>query len=310
MSEQISFDALLPAAMAAKAEDLGVKKANLPAINMFVLAVLAGAFIGIGAIFATTVSAGGIAVKDAAGAAAFSTGLPYGVTRLLAGLVFTVGLILVVVGGAELFTGNTLITIAFASKKVTLAQLLRNWAIVYVGNFVGAILTAYIVFLGKQYSFGNGAIGLTALSTGESKTALGFVQAIALGIMCNALVCMAVWMCYSARTTNDKILAIIPPIATFVAAGFEHSIANMYFIPLALFVKYGGDPKFFETIGKTPADFPHLTWGNLFTANLIPVTIGNIIGGGLMVGLIYWFVYLRKEAKPAAQATAAKAATD
>jgi len=159
MNETVSFDALLPGAMATKAEDLGVKKAALPAMNMFALAVLAGAFIGIGAIFATTVAAGGMSVKDAAGAAAFSTGLPYGVTRLLVGLAFTVGLILVVVGGAELFTGNNLISMAFASKKVTFGALLRNWVIVYVGNFVGSILTAYIVFLGKQYAMGNGAIG-------------------------------------------------------------------------------------------------------------------------------------------------------
>src|SRR5512138_443929 len=309
MSDQISLDALLPPAMAAKAEDLGVKKANLAPINMLVLGILAGAFIGIGAIFATTVSAGSMPIKDAAGAAAFSTGLPYGVVRLLTGLVFTVGLILVVVGGAELFTGNTLITMAFASKKVTLTQLLRNWGIVYVGNFIGSILTAYIVFLGKQYSFGNGAIGLTALNIGEAKTALTFVQAVALGIMCNALVCMAVWMCYSARTTTDKILAIIPPISTFVAAGFEHSIANMYFIPLALFVK--SDAKFLGTIGKTAADFSHLTWGNFFVKNLLPVTVGNIIGGAFMVGLIYWFVYLRRETKPVAQPAAhAKAASD
>jgi formate/nitrite transporter len=291
---QISFDAILPPGMAAKAEDLGVKKANLKAANMFALAVLAGAFISIGAIFATTVSAGSMSIKDAAGAAAFATGLPYGVVRLLTGLVFTVGLILVVVGGAELFTGNTLITMAFASKKVTLGQLLRNWGIVYVGNFVGSLLTAYLVFLGKQYMFGNGAVGLTALSIGEAKTALTFVQATALGIMCNALVCMAVWMCYSARTTTDKILAIIPPISCFVAAGFEHSIANMYFIPLALFVKDFGDPKLFELIGKTAADFPHLTWGNFFLANLLPVTIGNILGGAIMVGMVYWFVYIRK----------------
>ncbi|MBE3037356.1 MAG: formate/nitrite transporter family protein, partial [Chloroflexi bacterium] len=144
--------------MAAKAEDLGVKKVALPALKMFALAILAGAFIGIGAIFATTVSAGSMAVKDAAGAAAFSTGLPFGVTRLLAGLAFTVGLILVVVGGSELFTGNNLIMMAFASKKVSLGGLLRNWGIVYLGNFVGSIVTAYIVFLGKQYSFGSGAI--------------------------------------------------------------------------------------------------------------------------------------------------------
>ena len=296
MSDQISFDALLPPAMASKAEDLGVKKANLKAPNMFMLAILAGAFIGIGAIFATTVAAGGMSVKDAAGAAAFSTGFPYGVTRLLVGLVFTVGLILVVVGGAELFTGNTLIMMAFASKKVTLVQLLRNWGIVYVGNLVGSMLTAYIVFLGKQYSFGSGAIGLAALNIGEGKTALTFVQAVALGIMCNALVCMAVWMCYSARTTTDKILAIIPPIACFVAAGFEHSIANMYFIPVALFIKGSGDTAFFEMIGKTADSFTHLTWGNFFIANLLPVTIGNIIGGGIMVGLVYWFVYQRKSA--------------
>jgi formate/nitrite transporter len=308
MSEPVSFDAILPPAMAHKAEDLGVKKANLPWINMFILAILAGAFISIGAIFATTVSAGSMSVKDAAGAAAFTTGLPFGVTRLLTGLVFTVGLILVIVGGAELFTGNTLITMAFASKKVTATQLLHNWAIVYAGNFVGSVLTAYIVFLGKQYSFGGGAIGLAALNIGETKTAFGFVQAVALGIMCNALVCMAVWMCYSARTTTDKILAIIPPIATFVAAGFEHSVANMYFIPLALFVK--GDVQFLETIGKTAADFPHLTWGNFFVANLLPVTIGNIIGGAFMVGMIYWFVYLRKATVPATHATHAKAAAD
>lgn len=296
MTEQISFDALLPPAMAAKAEDLGVKKANLKTANMFMLAVLAGAFIGIGAIFATTVAAGGMAVKDAAGAAAFSTGLPYGITRLLVGLAFTVGLILVVVGGAELFTGNALITMAFASRKVTLGKLLRNWGIVYVGNLVGSILTAYIVFLGKQYSLGNGAIGLAALNIGEAKTNFTFIQAVALGVMCNALVCMAVWMCYSARTTTDKILAIIPPISCFVAAGFEHSIANMYFIPLAMFVKNSGDAAFFDAIGKTAADFPHLTWSNFFVANLLPVTIGNIIGGAIMVGLVYWFVYSRKTA--------------
>jgi formate/nitrite transporter len=305
MSDQISFDAVLPPGMAAKAEDIGVKKANLAPMNMFVLGILAGAFIGIGAIFATTVAAGGMSVTDAAGAAAFKTGLPYGVTRLLVGLVFTVGLILVVVGGAELFTGNTLITMAYASKKVSLAQLLRNWTIVYIGNFVGSIATAYIVFLGKQYTFGSGAIGLAALNIANSKVDFTFVQAVALGIMCNALVCMAVWLCYSARTTTDKILAIIPPISCFVAAGFEHSIANMYFIPIGLFVKYFGDAKFFETIGKTAADFPKLTWGNFFLVNLLPVTIGNIIGGAIMVGLIYWFVYLRKPATAAMPAAAA-----
>ena len=297
MSEQqISFDALMPADMAAKAEGVGVKKANLALPQMFMLAVLAGAFIAMGAIFATTVLAGGITVKAGADTA-FTSGLPYGWNRFLGGLVFTVGLILVVIGGAELFTGNNLITMAWASGKVTLVQLLRNWGVVYVGNFVGSVLTAFIMFLSKQYLFGSGAIGATVLSIGESKTALEFIPAIALGIFCNALVCMAVWMCFGARSVGDKILAIIPPIAAFVAAGFEHSVANMYFIPVALFIKNMGDANFFETIKKVPADFPHLTWGNFFIANLLPVTIGNIIGGAVMVGLVYWFAYLRTQRK-------------
>lgn len=281
MTEPISFDALLPPAMAAKAEDLGVKKATMKLDAMFALSVLAGAFIGIGAIFSTTVAAG-------------SSGLPYGVARLLIGLVFTIGLILVVIGGAELVTGNTLITIAYASKKVTLRQLMTNWGVVYVGNFIGSVATALLVFLSGQYKFGGGAIGLAALNIANAKVNLGFVEALFLGIMCNALVCMAVWMTYSARTTSDKILAIIPPITCFVAAGFEHSIANMYFIPMGLFIKDFGSPAFFETIGKTAADYASLTWNNFVIANLLPVTIGNIIGGAVMVGLIYWFIYNRK----------------
>jgi formate transporter len=131
------------------------------------------------------------------------------------------------------------------------------------------------------------------LNIGHAKTSLGFIQAIALGIMCNALVCMAVWLTYSARSTTDKIIAIIPPISAFVAAGFEHSVANMYFIPMSLFVKSWGDPAFFAAINKTAANFPNLTWGKFFLSNLLPVTIGNIIGGGLLVGLVYWFIYIR-----------------
>ena len=190
MTEQISFDAVLPAGMAVKAEDLGVKKANLKTANMFALAVLAGAFIGIGAIFATTVAAGGMSVKDAAGAARFLNRLPLWhhppacwprlFRRTHPGRRWR----------RRTFTGNTLITMAFASKKVTLAQLLRNWGIFWLRNLVGSVLTAYIVFLGKQYSFGSGAIGLAALNIGEAKTALTFIQAVALGIMCNALVCI------------------------------------------------------------------------------------------------------------------------
>jgi len=170
--------------------------------------------------------------------------------------------------------------------------MVRNWIIVFIGNLLGSLLTVTIMYFGAQYTFGNGAIGATALAIANTKVQLGFVQAIALGIMCNAMVCMAVWLCYSARTTTDRILAIIPPISGFVAAGFEHSVANMYFIPIGLFIKTGAPDSFWKMINKTPADFPALTWNGFFINNLLPVTIGNIVGGGIMVGLVYWFVYL------------------
>lgn len=276
-----SVDSLLPPAMAVKAEQIGIKKAALDGISLFVLAVLAGAFISLGAIFATTVSAGTAGV------------LPYGLTRLLAGLVFTLGLILVIVGGAELFTGNNLIVMAWADGKVRTRDLARNWLIVYLGNFAGALATAAIMYFTGQYAFGGGTVGSAALATASAKTSLDFMQAITLGIMCNALVCLAVWLCFSARTTTDKILAIIPPIAAFVAAGFEHSVANMYFIPIGLFIKAGAPDSFWAAIGKTAGDFGGLTWDRFLINNLLPVTIGNVIGGALMVGVVYWFVYLR-----------------
>ena len=282
------LDALPPVEMARKAEQVGVVKAQMPAANTFALSVLAGAFIALGAVFATTVTAGGAE-------------LPFGVVRLLGGLAFTLGLILVVVAGAELFTGNNLIVMAWASRRVRTIQLLGNWAVVYVGNFVGAFATVLIVFLGKQYEFGGGAVGAQALSIASGKTGLGFVQAVALGALCNGLVCLAVWLCYSARTTTDKILSIVPPIAAFVAAGFEHSVANMFFIPMGLLVK--GDDEFVASQAALPS-LDTLTWENFVTANLVPVTIGNIVGGALMVGAIYWFVYRRKEDEVAATTSA------
>ena len=294
MSAEIRIDALLPAEMATRAEYVGVRKAETPFRKMFALAILAGAFIAMGAIFATTTAAGGMAVKGADGALVYNTGLPYGLTRLLTGLVFCLGLILVVVGGAELFTGNNLIVMAWASRKVSTGALLRNWVIVYAGNFVGSIVTAILLFLSKQYLNGSGSVGLTALNIAKSKVELDFVQALALGILCNALVCLAVWMTFSARSTLDKIAAIIFPITAFVAAGFEHSIANMYFIPVALFIKDFGDPKLWEMIGKTAADYSSITWGSFLINNLIPVTIGNIIGGTIFVAAIYWAIFLRK----------------
>jgi formate transporter len=284
MSNEIQFDAFPPAKMASRMEGVGVAKAELRADTMFALAILAGAFIGTGAIFATVVTTG-------LGAA----GMGFGVIKLLGGLVFCLGLIAVVVAGAELFTGNNLIIMAFASGRTSLAQLLRNWAIVYVGNFVGSIATALVMLVSKQYMFSNGALGTNALGIANGKCELGFFQAIALGIMCNALVCLAVWLCSSARSTTDKILAIIFPITAFVAAGFEHSVANMYFIPMGLLIKSFAPAAFWEAIGKTAADYGSLTWGAFFLKNLLPVTIGNIIGGAGFVGLVYWFIYLRPQ---------------
>ncbi|RPJ25193.1 MAG: formate transporter FocA [Chloroflexi bacterium] len=293
MSE-IRIDALLPVEMAARAEYLGVRKAEMPFLKMFMLSVLAGAFIALGAIFATTIGAGGMAVTAPDGAVAFNTGLPYGVTRLLMGLVFSLGLILVVVGGAELFTGNNLIVMAWANGKVTGAALIRNWIIVYLGNFVGSLGTVLLMFLTKQYTFGANSVGITALKIGVAKVDLTFIQAIALGILCNALVCLAVWLTYSARSTIDKIVAIIFPITAFVAVGFEHSIANMYFIPYALFIK-NFDPNFIATVGDKVAKLDLLTWQAFLVNNLIPVTIGNIIGGAVLVAGIYWAIFLRPE---------------
>jgi formate/nitrite transporter len=271
------LDALAPAAVAHRAESVGVTKAGMSSLDVFVLAVLAGAFIALGAAFATTVGSGG-------------SDLPYGVLRLLVGLAFTLGLILVVVAGAELFTGNNLIVMAWASRRVSSGRLLVNWGIVYAGNFVGAFATALLVFLSKQYTFGGGQVGVTALSIASAKTSLGFGQAIVLGLLCNALVCLAVWLTYGAHTTADKILAVIPPIAAFVALGFEHSVANMYFIPVALLIET--DDAWADATTGVP-DVSDLTWSSFVFDNLLPVTIGNVIGGAIMVGAVYWFVYLR-----------------
>jgi formate transporter len=291
----VTFDAIMPATMAVRAEEIGVKKATTDPLSVLVLSVLAGAFIAFGAIFATTVSAGSIIATSADGSATFSAGLPYGLVRLLAGLSFSLGLILVVIAGAELFTSNNLIVMAWASGKVKTRDLLLNWLLVFTGNFVGAIATAGLMFYTTQYESGAGSVGLTALATANSKVSHGMIATMTLGIMCNALVCLAIWMSYSARTNIDRIVTVVPPTAAFVAAGFEHSIANVYFIPMGLIIKAGAPDSFWTAIGKTAGDFPALTWENFFLANLLPVTIGNIIGGSVMVAAVYWFVYLRKQ---------------
>jgi formate transporter len=279
--QTVTFDAIMPPTMAVRAEASGVKRASIDLTTLLVLSVVAGAFVSFGAIFATTVSAG-------------AADLPYGIVRLLVGLVFSAGLIMVVIGGAEHFTGNNLLVIAWASKKVTTRAVLLNWVLSFVGNFFGAITTAALMFYTTQYTFGGGSVGFAALNIANAKTSLAFIPALTLGIICNALVCVAVWMCFSARTNIDRVVTVIPPIAAFAAAGFEHSIANIYFIPMGLFIKAGAPDSFWKAIGTTATDFPQLTWGNFFVGNLLPVTIGNIIGGSIMVAAVYWFVYLRK----------------
>jgi len=282
VSEGPTLDALLPADMAVKAEAIGVKKAGLDAPAMFMLAVLAGAFISMGAVFSTTVTAG--------------AGIPFGLSRLLGGVVFSLGLILVVVGGAELFTGNNLIVMAWAGKKVRTSQLLRNWLIVYLGNFAGSIATAALVFLAGHYNLGGGAVGAKALAIADAKCGLDFAPAVFLGVLCNALVCLAVWLSFSARSAADKVLVIVPPIAAFVAAGFEHSIANMYFIPVGLFIKQFAPAEFWVQAGVSADAYSNLSWLG-FGRNLLPVTIGNILGGAVLVGIVYWFIYLRPRKK-------------
>jgi formate transporter len=291
-----TLDALLPQEMARKAEEIGVKKANLDFLSTFVLAILAGAFIAQGALFATTVWTDTVSK------------IPWGLGRLVGGLAFTLGLVLVVVGGAELFTGNNLLIMAWASRKVTTAKVLRNWVIVYFGNLIGSLGTAVIVILSQRFVImAGGGIGLTALNIANSKVHLGFIQAVMLGTLCNGLVCLAVWMTFSARTTIDRIASIILPITAFVAAGFEHSIANMYFIPVALFVKARAPESFWQSIGKTAADYSDLTWSSFVFKNLIPVTLGNIIGGAVLVGAVYWVVYLRKQPMKANPSTGPRA---
>jgi formate transporter len=277
----LSPDALLPPAMADRAERLGVEKARLDAPSLLALSVLAGAFIGLGAMFSTVVAAGADGI------------LPFGVVRLLSGLAFSLGLILVIVGGAELFTGNNLMVMAWASGLLRTREMLRAWILVYIGNFAGALGTAMLVFLTEDYLHGDATVGIAALVAAQAKVSLPMVPALVHGVLGNVLVCLAVWLCYSARTTTDRILAIVPPITAFVAAGFEHSVANMYLIPFGIMVKYGAAASFWMAAGTTPDAFPALTLRGL-VANLVPVTVGNIVGGGLLVGAVYWFVYLRR----------------
>lgn len=276
------IDALLPPEMALACEAAGVAKAGRDIATLFILGVLAGAFIAFGAAFMTVILTG-------------AGELPWGVARLLAGIVFSLGLILVIVCGAELFTGDALMIVAFASERITSGALLRAWSVVYAGNIAGAVGTAALVFLAGQHGFAGGAVGKAALAIASTKAALPTIQLFFLAVLCNVLVCLAVWMSFGARSITDKVMVIVPPVAAFVAAGFEHSIANLYLLPYALLIKSWAGPEFWAAIGQSAAAYPELTVSGALH-NIVVATVGNLVGGSLMVGSIYWFVYLRRRA--------------
>lgn len=274
------FDLLLPAAMAKVAEDAGVYKATKHPLKTFYLAITAGVFISIAFVFYITATTG-------------TAGVPFGFAKLVGGICFSLGLMLVVVGGADLFTSTVLIVVAKASGRITWRQLGLNWLNVYVGNLIGALFFVALMWFAGEHMTANGAWGLNVLQTADHKLHHTFVEAVCLGILANLMVCLAVWMSYSGRSLMDKMFAMVLPVAMFVASGFEHSIANMFMIPLGIVIKNFAAPEFWQAIGAAPEQFSNLTVSHFITDNLIPVTIGNIIGGGLLVGLTYWVIYLR-----------------
>lgn len=256
----------------------GIAKSRLAFLPMFLSAILAGIYIAFGGIFSTVIATGTDPI------------LPYGLMKLLQGLAFSLGLILVIVGGSELFTGNMLMVIAQLEHRITFPSLLRNWGIVYIGNFLGSLITAILVILSKTYLFSNGEMGLAMVKIAVTKSNYGFTQALVLGILCNILVCLAVWLSYSAKNTTDRVLAIIFPISAFIAAGFEHSVANMYLVPESLFLK-AINPGFVEQLNL---NLSNLNWSTFLFNNLLPVSLGNMIGGILFVGVTYYLIYKKK----------------
>jgi formate transporter len=265
------LDAFLPEEVARKAEDIGCTKAARDTLTLFTLAVLAGAFIALGGMFSTLVATG------------IAEALPYGVGRLIIGLTFSLGLVLVVICGAELFTGDVLMVVAWASRRLGSLAMLRVWAIVLLGNLAGAVGTAVLVHLSGHLNGANGAIAVTAYGIAATKVELSLADAFWRGVLCNVLVCLAVWGSLAARSVADKILVIVPPITAFVAASFEHSIANFYFLAIA----WLADTPLPGALGSPVAELGRLL------ATQIPVIAGNLAGGACLVALVYWLAYLR-----------------
>ncbi|MGG5811256.1 formate/nitrite transporter family protein [Falsiroseomonas sp. CW058] len=271
-------DARPPGKIAETASAKGARKAALEWPVLSVLAVLAGAYIGFGGLFFLLAQAGAEA-------------MPYGAAQVLGGVVFSLGLILVLVGGAELFTGNTLLVVAWAEGRAGFAPVLWALGLAWVMNFLGAVALAALAFVADVHMLGDGALGAAALRVAERKSELGFATALASGVAANILVCLAVWLAFGARSAADKVLVIVPPIAAFVALGLEHSVANMSLIPFGWMVRDGAGAGFWVQTGLDPAAHAAIGLGGLF-GNLLPVTIGNVIGG-FLVGGAYWLAYLR-----------------
>ncbi|MBB3172183.1 formate/nitrite transporter family protein [Parvibacter caecicola] len=267
----ISPDALAPAAIEAKAENVGVAKATMAGGKCFVSAMLAGAFIGFGGMFFCTFLG--------------DTTMAFGVQRLVGGLTFCLGLCLVLCCGAELFTGNVLMACAKASGRISFGQLFRNWGIVWVGNLAGSLLAVAIIYLSNLQGMNGGAVGEAFVSVAAGKVALEPVTLFFKAVLCNILVCLAVWIGFSSKTTADKVLGILLPISAFVACGFEHCVANMFFLPMGLLLNAVGG---FGVAGA-------MTLGGV-AYNLVLATLGNI-AGGLLVGMAYWFIYRKKQEK-------------
>ena len=270
MAYSFNMDAYSPQQIAERVDNIGVTKARLPLLSMAMLGMLAGAFIGLGALYYTLV------VSDAS--------LSFAVARVLGAVCFSLGLLLVVVAGAELFTGNNLLAMAWADGKVSTAEVLRNWAVVCAANFVGAAGLALLVFLSGHAGMNGGAIAQSYLKIAIAKSTMPVAELFFRGVLCNVLVCMAVWMVLAGRSVVDKFFAIVLPVSAFVAAGFEHSIANMYFFPLALLLKESGI--------ALPAGADAITFYAMLR-NLAPVILGNIFGGSVLVALVYYVIYIR-----------------
>lgn len=269
-----------PPQTAAIVENKAVVRAKLRVTQTFALSIMAGIFVALGAQFATFVTS--------------DSTLHFGLTSLIAGVVFSLGLILVETAGAELFTGNNLNILGYLSNRITTGELLRIWVIVYIGNFMGSLLMVCLMYETQQFEFFHNMVGAKALLIAHKKVNLSFPEALARGVLCNALVCLNAWLCYSGRTLADKVVSVIFPIGGFVASGFEHCVANMYFIPMGMVLRK--NPAVIATAEKMAGksvDLSLLTWKGFFIHNLVPVTLGNIVGGGILIGVVFWFIYLR-----------------